>query len=115
MKAEELMVGNLIYKNLTTLNEVFEIKKGFEIDSADDTLVNYQPIPVSEERLLRFGFKEVLYNNFTITYGEPNEPGTFIFHVNLQENKIRIEKIIQRFGKSENIHIPYRGYTKEAN
>lgn len=53
MKANELRIGNLVY--LTDKDKIWEILDGHEIDECDDNpLVN--PIPLTEEWLLKFGF-----------------------------------------------------------
>jgi hypothetical protein len=52
MKAEELRFGNLVLNN--DFDIVTEIKEGWQIDSCD---VYYKPIPLTEEWLIKFGFK----------------------------------------------------------
>jgi hypothetical protein len=61
MKANELRLGNLILKN----NEIHEISSLFFVDLHDGTIrENYnnsyiiEPIPLTEEWLLKFGFKK---------------------------------------------------------
>jgi hypothetical protein len=53
MKANELRIGNLVY--LTDKEKVWEILDGHEIDECDDNL-SVDPIPLTEEWLLKFGF-----------------------------------------------------------
>lgn len=53
MKANELRIGNWVY--LTDKEKVWEILDGHEIDECDDNL-SVDPIPLTEEWLLMFGF-----------------------------------------------------------
>jgi hypothetical protein len=53
MKAQELRIGNLVY--LSDKEKVWEILDGHEIDECDDNPFA-QPIPITEEWLLKFGF-----------------------------------------------------------
>lgn len=54
MKANELRIGNII------LREGFEIEvTGWNISEAESSNTDLQPIPLTEEWLLKFGFKEL--------------------------------------------------------
>ena len=53
MKANELRIGNFVY--LSDKEKVWEILDGHEIDECDDNPFS-QPIPLTEEWLLKFGF-----------------------------------------------------------
>jgi len=60
MKASELRIGNLV--NYKIVDKLDERKKWFEpceIDAVDLQVIDsdYQPIPLTEEWLLKFGFK----------------------------------------------------------
>ena len=66
MKANELRIGNLIY-----LNEEL-IKFGFSILKFDD-LNNIKPIPLTEEWLVRFGFKRDNKYDFTLNVKDVGE------------------------------------------
>jgi hypothetical protein len=60
MKATELRIGNLVnYKIVDELDERKEWFEPCEIDAVDLQVIDsdYQPIPLTEEWLLRFGFK----------------------------------------------------------
>ena len=57
MKANELRIGNLVY--LTDKDKVWEILDGHEIDECDDNPL-VQPIPLTEEWLLKFGFEKTM-------------------------------------------------------
>jgi len=64
MKASELRIGNLIYKHKFegTYNHTVTSKDLEIIESSDPKSIlyvkNYSPIPLTEEWLLRFGFKK---------------------------------------------------------
>jgi hypothetical protein len=53
MKANELRIGNLVY--LVDKEKIWEILDGHEIDECDDNPFA-QPIPLTEEWLLKLGF-----------------------------------------------------------
>lgn len=55
MKASELRIGNYVISNfLDGTEHSYQIKRGYEIDEA---IHQYEPIPLSEEWLLKFGFE----------------------------------------------------------
>jgi hypothetical protein len=61
MKATELRIGNLVnYKIVDELDERKEWFEPCEIDAVDLQVIDsyYQPIPLTEEWLLRFGFED---------------------------------------------------------
>ena len=60
MESNELRIGNLVLN--TDFNTVTEIKEGWQIDSCD---VYYEPIPLTEEWLLKFGFEKKENGLFT--------------------------------------------------
>ena len=51
MKASELRIGNFVLND----GDVHQIKHGYDIDEA---IHQYQPTPLTEEWLLKFGFYE---------------------------------------------------------
>ena len=53
MKANELRIGNIVY--LVDKEKIWEILDGHEIDECDENPL-VQPIPLTEEWLLKFGF-----------------------------------------------------------
>ena len=79
MKASELRIGNLAQKN----------KKVKPLSVADIAMVEirgmkgvYEPIPLTEEWLKRFGFEKVVNGLFAID----------LFHYNLKEYRLYISK-----------------------
>jgi hypothetical protein len=73
MKATELRIGNLV--NYLIIDEMDERKKWFEvyeIDYDDIRIIqnkhevnqDYQPIPLTEEWLVKFGFKQIKPNHY---------------------------------------------------
>ena len=70
MKANELRLGNLVTATLT--NEIYEIgiwalrviEDGNYQNSYDTETKVYKPIPLTEEWLLKFGFKKQLDKSF---------------------------------------------------
>ena len=62
MKATELRIGNYVmYSSLIQVN-------GYKIAECEDHLDRFKPIPLTEEWLLKFGFKEV--KRYTHDYEE---------------------------------------------
>lgn len=68
MKANELRIGNLIYWDITEkegiIHEVVGIKQDKPLTipiSLGDSMVEYKPIPLTEEWLVKFGFQEGVY------------------------------------------------------
>lgn len=53
MEAKDLRIGNFVY--LTDKEKVWEILDGYEIDKCEENPFT-QPIPLTEEWLLKFGF-----------------------------------------------------------
>jgi hypothetical protein len=71
MKSTDLRIGNLILKN----NEIYEISSLFFVDLHDGTIRennNYviKPIPITEEWLLKFGFKKHLTEDTYPTFAK---------------------------------------------
>lgn len=60
MKANELRIGNLIFWD----GEIYEVKRSFFDQYSDDEI---KPIPLTEEWLLKFGFKETEKQTYEIT------------------------------------------------
>lgn len=54
MKANELRIGNLVYDN----ERIYQIYSGTEIGNKHNDN-NFKPIPLTEEWLVKFGFKKV--------------------------------------------------------
>jgi hypothetical protein len=82
MKANDLRIGNLV--NYLIIDEMDERKKWFEVSEIDyddlRTIQNkhevnqdYQPIPLTEEWLLKFGFKKFESDGIVgYDYSDPN-------------------------------------------
>ena len=105
MKAKELRIGNLIFKN----NDIYEISSLFFVDLHDGLIResynnNYdiKPIPITEEWLLKFGFIkdmawtysiELINNNRLVYY--LGEKGWSIGHKNYSDftNLIYIHEV----------------------
>ena len=72
MKANELRIGNLVYlwNNALEYSE-FEINYT-AIRQIHQGIEAYTPIPLTEEWLLKFGFKHntILYNNYSMIFDE---------------------------------------------
>lgn len=66
MKAEELMIGNYIgyYDKDTVLNVTYHEIRYSQINMEN----NYKPILLSEERLIKLGFK-IIGNNYYLEHG----------------------------------------------
>jgi hypothetical protein len=60
MKANELRIGNYVY--LKSKDKIYEISSGHDIEEISDAPENFdaKPIPLTEEWLLKFGFKKEL-------------------------------------------------------
>ena len=74
MKAEELRIGNLVYHPLTKSN--YKINHSNLCDFANGFLF-VDPIPLTEEWLLKFGFEKVGIAITSITIAPLNLPCTF--------------------------------------
>ena len=66
MKAQELRIGNLIYWNIPEKKDTIHTVVGMRNDtpqtmpiSLGESIDDYKPIPLTEELLLKFGFKKV--------------------------------------------------------
>ena len=57
MEASELRIGNWV--RLVSKDKDFEITSGYEIDLGTESC-DFEPIPLTEEWLERFGFKEFI-------------------------------------------------------
>jgi hypothetical protein len=73
MKATDLRIGNLIYyrvvDRLDERKEWFEVSKiaAYDLTILQESLdYDYQPIPITEEWLLRFGFVKGKFDNYVI-------------------------------------------------
>jgi hypothetical protein len=80
IKANESRIGNLVQTNFKREKEIIDIKA---IDFIEDYFKLYEPIPLTEEWLLKFGFNEIGgcnekdftngdYNIFINSLGEVN-------------------------------------------
>ena len=72
MEAKELRIGNLV--NYRIIDEFDERKEWYEVSTIDAEDLNnidedYQPIPLTDEWLLKFGFEKIerfLYQNYAL-------------------------------------------------
>lgn len=99
MKASELRIGNLVYvtDNLTNLifKEITPINihnlmhlTGWDKSPVD---IEFEPIPLTEEFLLKFGFKNIdKGGNDYITYTDPNHDYYLQLDVRIKDNKYLI-------------------------
>lgn len=66
IKANELRIGNLVHTNFEREKQITDIKP---IDFRENYLNLYDPIPLTEEWLLKFGFeKENILSDGTISF-----------------------------------------------
>lgn len=73
MKASELRIGNYFHGDVLCPSEYEVITAKEILDLNDDPLDDYyQPIPITEEWLIKLGFIQVfgLYNNFKVKAGD---------------------------------------------
>jgi len=71
MKANELRIGNCICKSLQSGNgrKLFQKINAHDLlRIEDDNLFNYEPIPLTEEILLKCGF-QIRDKNYSLNYG----------------------------------------------
>jgi hypothetical protein len=87
MKASELRIGNLVkYKHLSESSSI----SAFDISQISDDNSNVEPIRLTEEWLLKFGFKKDLENDL---YLESTSTSFFVWQnkrVELLDNKNNI-------------------------
>jgi hypothetical protein len=94
MKASELRINNLVnYKIVDELDERKEWFEPCEIDAVDLQVIDsdYQPIPLTEEWLLKFGF-EKSDNNFD-WYIKDNYCVSFLKELDLIVFKIKFQTV----------------------
>jgi hypothetical protein len=96
MKAQDLRIGNLVnYKIVDKLDERKEWFEPCEIDAVDLQVIDldYQPIPLTEKWLLKFGFfvSDLLIQKKGFKLGNPTK-GVYIF--NLYNSKGNVCKTI---------------------
>jgi hypothetical protein len=87
MKATELRIGNLVdYKIVDKLDERKEWFEPCEIDAVDLQVIDsdYQPIQLTEEWLLKFGFKQTFISKIHLTFSKGS------FHLLKRVNHIQI-------------------------
>jgi hypothetical protein len=106
MKANELRLGNYVFLKSKLKN--YEISSGHDIEEIDDAPENFdaEPIPLTEEWLLKFGFiTKGIHYNFTLGNMEiasairvlsTNERGKFYLDGDIPEwMKIKLEYVHQ--------------------
>lgn len=70
MKASELRIENLLkYKHLSEWSSI----SAFDIVQISDDNSNVEPIPLTEEWLIKFGFEKVIYESDETGYGTDYE------------------------------------------
>lgn len=62
MKANEFRIGNYVF--LKSKSKIYQILSGQEIDTGTDS-EDFDPIPLTEEWLVKFGFKNKEKGNFS--------------------------------------------------
>ena len=68
MKASELRIGNLVYNNEGERDEEVDLSF-FEFLSTEEYYLDYyEPIPLTEEWLLKFGFEKIEFNSDIFGY-----------------------------------------------
>jgi hypothetical protein len=93
MKANDLRIGNLV--NYLIIDEMDERKKWFEVSEIDyddlriiqnkhEVNQDYQPIQLTEEWLLKFGFKQTFISKIHLTFSKGS------FHLLKRVNHIQI-------------------------
>ena len=102
----ELRIGNIVLHPPKSRDEWFEINvTAVHILSAANGMF-FQPIPLTEERLLKFGFKntdnEIDYSDFVKSHvsingcgSDKQEPFSFVLYINYREHKIEIKYVHQ--------------------
>ena len=108
MKANELRIGNLV--NSTLLNECRKIdawalsviEQGNYQNSHNTTITVFEPIPLTEEWLLKFGFSKSPFDKTSLQYKKDiysligNEENWFCLSVgNFVHTKVRIQYLHQ--------------------
>ena len=99
MKANELRIGNLVYVSDNQTNLIFKeitpinIHNLMHLTGWDKSPVDieFEPIPLTEEFLLKFGFKNIdKGDNDYITYTDPNHDYYLQLDVRRKDNKYLI-------------------------
>jgi hypothetical protein len=91
MKASELRIGNYIrlmfnYEDYETIQVISD-----ELVSVDKKQADYEPLPLTEEWLYKFGFKNIdKGGNDYITYTDPNHDYYLQLDVRRKDNKYLI-------------------------
>lgn len=88
IKANELRIGNLItYKSRAKTNEEMEVEPGSLFRIEDDEN-GYDPIPLTEEWLVKFGFKKHTNNStWFISEEETLEEGDMCFCIENEDSE----------------------------
>jgi hypothetical protein len=71
MQDTELKIGNIVF--LKSRNKIYTIQSGYDIDTGCDS-DDFEPIPLTEEWLLKFGFEEVYRSKYRVKYDLTNNP-----------------------------------------
>jgi hypothetical protein len=98
MKANELRIGNLV--NSTLLNECRKIdawalsviEQGNYQNSHNTTITVFEPIPITKEWLLKFGFKHQYKTNIGQDFFDCSIDSEFQLYVNLNDSMVSINK-----------------------
>lgn len=109
---KDLRISNWVYKNIFVPNQYFQITKGFEIDSADDPIIDYQPIPLTPDILVNCGFTELSSAWFEkdgvkILFGYTKEYGDF-FHYT-QEDELVVSPAFKSVHQLQNLYYSLTG------
>ena len=93
MNAKELRIGNLVYKSLKSGNgRKIECKTNMHdlLRIEEDRIFNYEPIEITEEWLLKFGFENVHTDWFYKDIVKTNSY-QFCFNICLSNGKITLD------------------------
>ena len=96
MESRELRIGNLVISNFKRKNEVVDIKT---IDFTEDWFNLFQPIPLTEEWLLKFGFRHIK-NNWYNVHANGNTFNVYLF----EDLRYRVEIVSQSIGVFKYVH-----------
>ena len=91
MRANDLRLGNLIQKNgKIHYTNIFTIRdiKNLSIDDTD----NFEPIPINEDWLLKFGFECIANGGDQKRFGLKNRNKNYFYGVELDHEEICLNK-----------------------